>query len=73
MSIIAKYRPSNGTEGMIFLDKFCDHCIYDDPDNEIYCEIIEKTMIFDVDDKGYPIEWRYGEDGQPICTKFKQI
>jgi len=72
MSIIEKYRPSNGTEGMIFLDKFCDHCMHDDPDNEIYCEIIEKTMMFDVDDKGYPTEWRYGEDGQPICTKFKQ-
>ena len=73
MSIIAKYRPSNGTEGEIFMQEFCDSCIYGDPGNEKYCEIIKKTMMFDVDDREYPIEWRYGEDGQPICTKFKQI
>ena len=72
MSIIAKYRPSNGTEGEIFMQEFCDSCIHGDPGNEKICTIVDRTLWHDIDDKEYPIEWRYGEDGQPTCTKFKQ-
>lgn len=62
-----KYRPSNGTEGKMFFNEFCDRCkkISD-------CEIIGKTMAFDMDDPEYPTEWQYGEDGQPVCMAFEQ-
>jgi hypothetical protein len=66
-----KYRPSNGTEGEMFMEKFCYNCQHDDPDNEKFCEILTRTMAFDVDEDEYPKEWQYGTDGQPVCTEFK--
>lgn len=51
-----KYRPSNGTEGMIFMDKFCD--------------IISNTMAYDINDPEYPKEWIYNEKNEPVCTKW---
>ena len=62
-----KYIPSNGTEGEIFMDKFCDRCFYDHNEN---CEIIVGTMVYDLEDNEYPEEWTYDENDQPICTKF---
>ena len=63
-----KYRPSNGTEGMIFMDKFCDQCVYDLSEN---CDILADTFCYDVDDPEYPEEWICDEDLQnPRCTKF---
>lgn len=65
------YRPSNGTEGMMFHDKFCSHCIHDHPTNEKrQCELIMYAMCFDVDEKEYPKEWVYKDD-YGICTKFQ--
>nr|WP_319491094.1 hypothetical protein [uncultured Desulfobacter sp.] len=61
------FRPSNGTEGMIFFNQFCDQC-----KKISHCEIIGKTMALDMEDPGYPTEWLYGEDGQPCCTAFEQ-
>jgi hypothetical protein len=29
-------------------------------------------MIHGVDDEEYPVEWVYGEDGEPMCTKWQQ-
>lgn len=62
-----KYRPSNGTEGMMFMEKFCDRCVY----NESVCDIQLDTMIFEVDDSAYPEEWIIKDD-KPCCTKFKE-
>ncbi len=62
-----KYRPSNGTEGMIFMDEFCDRCYYDRNQD---CPIIVLTMCLETEDKDYPPEWIYiGET--PTCTKFR--
>ena len=60
-----RYRPSNGDEGIIFFNEFCDVCIKYDS-----CRIIGRTMVLDDDDPNYPTEWQYGEDGQPTCTAF---
>jgi len=68
---IKKYRPSNGTEGEIFMTSFCDQCIHDNGETKL-CHIIGRTMALDIDDPGYPCEWQYGDDGQPKCTKFKK-
>ncbi|WP_142850994.1 hypothetical protein [Telmatospirillum sp. J64-1] len=70
-----KYRPSNGTEGEIFLAAWCARCIHEaahraDPDNEDGCLIIAASFAFDIEDEEYPQEWQYGEDGQPKCTAF---
>ena len=66
---IKKYRPSNGTEGIYFMEKFCDKCYYDRNSD---CEILARTLIFDVNDPEYPKEWTY-KNNSPVCTKFKDI
>lgn len=65
-----KYQPSNGTEGMEFIAKFCDNCIHDHVPSEKYCEIVTMTMCLDVNDENYPIEWTYDDEDKPTCTKF---
>jgi len=66
-----KYQPSNGTEGMIFTEKHCDNCMNCDPNPEgkKQCDILMKTMCFDITDPEYPIEWTY-IDGNPTCTAW---
>ena len=70
-AIATKYRPANGAEGDFFMEQFCNRCIHDDPDNLKLCSIIAASMSFDVEEEGYPDDWRCGENG-PICTKFKE-
>lgn len=69
-----KYRPSNGTEGMIFTDHFCDRCMnqHTDPDHPKQCMILCRTMVYDVNDKDYPEEWTYDENDRPTCTAWKK-
>lgn len=70
-----KYRPSNGTEGDYFMSKFCYQCIHDNPDYNAKsprCEIMTLTMCLSVDDKDYPKEWTYDENGKPICTEWRK-
>lgn len=69
-----KCRPSNGTEGMIFMEHFCERCKRDAAFRDgtgDSCQIAANTMAFDVSDSEYPAEWQYGEDGQPKCTAFE--
>ena len=66
------FQPSNGTEGMIFMDAFCENCIHDNVQKEKYCEIIMLTMCFSPKDKEYPKEWIFNEEGWPVCTKWKK-
>ena len=77
MAEAEKYRPSNGTEGMIFEGKFCSNCIHgkyehtqDDNDNP--CDILSSAFLFDINDDAYPEEWIYDEKGEPTCTAFKK-
>ena len=69
------FRPSNGTEGMIFTEHFCENCMFEkfmhsQNDDDATCEIFTATMVFDVNDKEYPKEWVYDEEGWPVCTKW---
>jgi hypothetical protein len=61
-----KYRPSNGTEGEIFMETFCDHC-----KKCPACSIPGLTMGMDTDDPNYPQEWKFDSDGVPTCTAFE--
>ena len=60
-----KYRPSNGTEGELFEDAFCSNCKHNDN-----CDIVFRTMSFDVDDDEYPNEWIYDKDNKPRCVNY---
>lgn len=66
-----KYRPSNGTEGEYFMDKYCGHCIHDNGDNKV-CDIMMRSMCFDIEEKEYPEEWTYDENDKPTCTAWKK-
>ena len=65
----ALYQPSNGTEGEIFMERFCNRCHHESGDRE--CKLIALTMAFKTDDPEYPTEWCYDDDGNPTCTKFR--
>jgi len=64
-----KYRPSNGTEGRIFMGQFCENCIHDKNQD---CKILAYSMAFDVDEKEYPKEWIYDKKGNSICTSYEE-
>lgn len=74
------YQPSNGTEGMCFVDSWCGNCARDkamsegkpieDCDDDEKCDIIANSMAYDRDDPRYPKAWVYGKDGHPCCTAF---
>ena len=73
-----KYRPANGTEGMIFMERWCDRC-----SKASGCEIPSRTMIYSVmhvrrrlvvvalaRDDEYPSEW-VGPWNNAKCTAFE--
>jgi hypothetical protein len=62
------YRPSNGTEGMIFEETFCHHCMAYDFGAE--CPIYMAALVYDSGNDEYPKEWIYDQDGRPTCTAF---
>ena len=73
MNTAKKYQPSNGTEGMQFIETHCMICVHCDPnpDGKMQCEILARTMAFDAKDKEYPEAWTYDSEGSPICTKYQ--
>lgn len=73
------YRPSNGTEGEIFMERWCFRCSRDaafrNGKPEYGCQILAATFVFDLDDPEYPKEWvRQSTDdewpGTARCTAF---
>ena len=68
-----KYRPSNGTEGVGFMEIFCMECERDRlfwAEEGDGCAIAARSMAFDVEDEMYPVEWTYDAEGRPVCTAF---
>lgn len=65
------YRPSNGTEGMYFMEEHCFQCIHENPDpyKKPKCHIMTLSMAYDLNDPEYPKEWCYVDD-KPTCTKW---
>lgn len=73
------YRPSNGTEGEMFMEQWCSRCArdvaYRNNKPEYGCRILAATFVFDIDDPEYPKEWiRQATDdewpGTARCTAF---
>lgn len=72
MEIIRLYRPSNGFEGMDFMERFCEQCTKDDHgQGEKVCDIIGASMVYDIDEPEYPNAWRYDGEGKPHCAQFE--
>lgn len=70
------YRPGSGTEGADFMARWCDRCKRDEAFRHgtgDSCPIAANTLAFDIDDPGYPKEWRYGADGRPVCLAFEEV
>ena len=67
-----KYQPSNGTDGEIFMARFCNQCAHENMDTDLSepCEILGRTFAFRIDHEEYPSEWTYDENGEPTCTRF---
>ena len=72
MEKIELYRPSNHTQGENFMSDHCYQCYKwrDDHEAKAQCDIVLRTMFYDLSDLKYPKQWRY-VDGQPTCTSFK--
>ncbi len=67
MSRTESYRPSNGSEGDLFMAHWCERCVKDTPSKP--CRILGRTLALGIDDKAYPREWITDRDG-PRCTAF---
>jgi hypothetical protein len=60
------YQPSNGCEGMDFMEEFCFRCAREaEP-----CPIQSATWLYETDDPLYPKEWVEDEKGAR-CTAFE--
>ena len=73
MADLSPYRPSNGTEGEIFMSAWCAKCVRDRPQRGGNpfdgCEIITLTMAFDIDHPSYPEAWVQDDEGTPSCLE----
>lgn len=68
------YRPSNGTEGCMFESLWCEPCAmenYDPETNTGGCDILMRSLAFNLNDAEYPKEWIHNEYGQPCRTAFR--
>lgn len=65
-----KYQPSNGTEGMYFIEEYCMNCIHchPHPEKQPQCDILCRTLMYDINDPEYPNEWIYNSLNEPMCT-----
>lgn len=68
--------PSNGTEGMAFIESWCSNCARDDishgardeNDEPLHtCRILTKSFF------GEAVEWRKLGDGGLVCTAFLRL
>jgi hypothetical protein len=67
-----RYEPSNGTEGTLFLEHWCEHCAVPLRSKDESCDIATRAFWCPSDDPAYPVEWQHGADGQPECTAFEE-
>lgn len=60
------YRPSNGSEGDMFRDQWCERC-----SKAQRCRRMMRSMAYEVSDPKYPSELVVVE-GKGVCTSFKE-
>lgn len=67
------FKPVSVYEHELFYACVCRHCECDREYRKTGfngCDIIPKTMIYDLGDPEYPSEWIY-RNNMPVCTAFK--
>jgi hypothetical protein len=65
------YRPSNGTEGDIFMAEWCEKCeLHNHSDFDAPCMIQLRALAHSISEPEYPAEWNYTNGGAPQCTAF---
>lgn len=75
----APYRPSNGVDGSIFMDRWCRRCEKDAAyrhtgDGALGCPLIVRAYLYDEVHAEYPKEW-IADDGlgtNARCTAFSE-
>ena len=78
------YLPSNGTEGMIFDDRWCANCQRDaawradENTGSNPCDILSRSFVYKPGDTEYPVEWieddvKFPVPSNPRCTAFVAI
>ena len=72
-----RYCPSNGTAGEMFSSRFCEQCthekfIHTGVHGDKQCDILNRSIIHDRDDKLFPTEWQYDLNDNPTCIAFKK-
>lgn len=65
----APYRPSNGIEGDMFMERFCHRCQLG-TDETGGCPIIDTAFWRDIGEPEYPKELTHDSEGCPTCTSF---
>lgn len=65
------YFPSNGSEGMAFMNAWCESCSRDTQlrGGRTYCTILTGSMVRD----NQPKQWIYDENNEPTCTSFRKV
>lgn len=69
------FRPSNGTEGMVFEEHFCSNCIHEkfihtQNHKDKQCPVYSGMILFEVNEEDYPPELVFDSEGWPVCTKW---
>jgi hypothetical protein len=77
MIMSRRYTPSNGTEEWGFIKAFCWNCVHEKwmhtlEHGDKKCDILNRSMIYSIEDEEYPKEWIYDENGKPTCTAWKE-
>lgn len=75
------YCPSNGTEGEMFMERFCYRCekdkdFYTSEGEQVGCAIILDSMLFERNDPKFPPEWISDDNVglvNPRCTAFEEV
>ena len=65
------YRPSNGTEGLMFQEHYCSNCKHDQNFEEP-CNIWILAWEYDTTESEYPKQWIW-KGNKPVCTSFEPI
>ena len=61
------FMPSNGTEGSAFGEAFCETCVHEISEAEIWCDIHTDALVGE-----QPKEWTHDEEGIPVCTLYEK-
>lgn len=68
-----RYRPSNGTDGDIFVSQWCSQCIHEQGFRDGTgdgCAILAAAFAHDVDSPEYPMEWTLDSEANAECPAF---